>query len=322
MTTMAEALNQALRDAVAEDPKVLVFGEDVGRLGGVFRITDGLHASYGDSRCFDTPLAESGIVGIAVGLALYGYRPIPEIQFDAFTLPALDQLLNHVAKYRNRTRGRVTMPITLRVPYGGRIGAVELHSESPETLFVHTAGLKVVTPATVADAYSLLRQSIASDDPVVFLEPKARYRHGEDVTLPVVTEPIGQAVIRRRGSDATVVAYGPAVPVALDAATIAAREGRALEVVDLRSLVPFDEATVVASVRRTGRCVVVHEAALTCGFGAEVAARVQEACFGQLRAPVLRVTGFDTPYPPARVERFWLPDPERVLDAVDRSLVV
>jgi 2-oxoisovalerate dehydrogenase E1 component beta subunit len=320
--TMASALNLALKHAAEHDPSVLVFGEDVGRLGGVFRITDGLQEQFGSERVFDTPLAESGIVGMAVGLALYGYRPVAEIQFDSFSYPALDQLINHVAKYRNRTRGKVSLPITLRIPYGGGIGAVELHSDSPETYFAHTAGLKVVTPATAADAYSLLRESIECDDPVIFFEPKSRYRHHDHVELPIATEPIGRAVVRRKGHDVTVVAYGPCVATALDAAELGAEEGRDLEVIDLRSLSPFDDETVAASVRRTGRCVVVHEAPRTLGFGAEVAAQIQEMCFGSLRAPVLRVTGFDTPYPPARLERYWLPDAERVLDAVDHAMTL
>ena len=318
--TMAAALNQALHDVFAADDRVLAFGEDVGRLGGVFRITDGLQSRFGEQRCFDTPLAESGIVGISLGLALHGYRPVPEIQFDAFSVPAFDQLFNHVARYRSRTRGRLALPITLRIPYGGGIGAVELHSDSPEAHFAHTPGLKVVTPACAADAYWLLRASIESDDPVVFLEPKSRYRVAEPVDLAEPTGPIGRAAIRRPGRDLTLLAYGPTVHLAADAAAIAAGEGRSLEVVDLRTLVPLDDETVAASVARTGRCVVVHEASLTAGFGAELAARVQERCWGHLAAPVLRVAGFDTPYPPARLERHWLPDPERVLDAVDRCL--
>ncbi len=318
--TMVAALNAALRDALAADDRVLVFGEDVGRLGGVFRVTDQLQARFGEDQVFDTPLAESGIVGTALGLALQGYRPVPEMQFDGFTYPAFQQLTSHVAKYRNRSRGTVRLPITVRIPYGGGIGAAELHSESPESYFVHTAGLKVVTPATVADAYSLLRQSIADDDPVLFLEPKRRYWTKDEVDLPVTTEPLGRAVVRRPGRDITVVAYGPTVATALEAAAIADDEGHSLEVVDLRSLVPFDEDTVVESVRRTGRCIVVHEAPLTLGFGAEVAATVQEHAFHHLLAPVLRVSGFDTPYPPARLEEHWLPDADRILDAVDRSL--
>jgi pyruvate dehydrogenase E1 component beta subunit len=318
--TMVAALNQALGDAAAEDEKVLVFGEDVGPLGGVFRVTDGLQERFGPDRVFDTPLAESGIVGIAVGLAVQGWRPVPEIQFDGFTFPALDQIISHLAKFRNRTRGRVPMPVTIRIPSWGGIGAAELHSESIESYLVHTAGLKVVTPSTPSDAYSLLRESIRSDDPVLFLEPKNRYWASEDVELPVTREPIGTAVTRRQGSDVTVVAYGPTVQTALQAAEEAATDGTELEVIDLRTLSPLDIDAVVESVRHTGRCVVVHQAGRTLGMGAEIAALVQELAFFHLEAPVLRATGFDTPYPPARLEEFWLPGPDRVLDCVDRVM--
>jgi len=318
--TMVAALNQALGDAAAEDEKVLVFGEDVGPLGGVFRVTDGLQDRFGPERVFDTPLAESGIVGIAVGLAVQGWRPVPEIQFDGFTFPALDQIISHLAKFRNRTRGRVPMPVTIRIPSWGGIGAAELHSESIESYLVHTAGLKVVTPSTPSDAYSLLRDSIRSNDPVLFLEPKNRYWATEDVELPVTREPIGTAVTRRQGSDVTVVAYGPTVQTTLQAADEAADDGIELEVIDLRTLSPLDIDTVVDSVRHTGRCVVVHQAGRTLGMGAEIAALVQEQAFFHLEAPVLRATGFDTPYPPARLEEFWLPGPDRVLDCVERVM--
>ncbi len=318
---MAQALNQALHDAMQRDPRILVFGEDVGRLGGVFRVTDRLQHRFGDHRCFDTPLAESGIIGTSLGLALYGFRPVPEIQFDGFTYPAFEQLTSHVAKYRNRSRGTVRLPITIRIPYGGAIGAVEHHSESPESYWLHTAGLKVVTPATPSDAYWLLRRSIDSDDPVVFLEPKRRYWMKEDVELPIDEGlPIGRAQVRRPGRDVTVVAYGPMVRTALDAADAAEAEGWSLEVVDLRSLNPLDEETVLASVEKTGHCIVVHEASQTLGVGAEIAARVQEFAFYHLEAPVLRVTGFDTPYPPAKLEQYWLPDVDRVLNFVERTL--
>jgi 2-oxoisovalerate dehydrogenase E1 component beta subunit len=319
-TTMVAALNQALADAADADEKVLVFGEDVGPLGGVFRVTDGLQERFGSDRVFDTPLAESGIVGIAVGLAIQGWRPVPEIQFDGFTYPALDQIISHLAKFRNRTRGRVAMPVTIRIAAFGGIGAAELHSESIESYLVHTAGLKVVTPSTPADAYSLLRESIASDDPVIFLEPKNRYWSSEDVELPAQREPIGKAVTRRSGGDVTVVAYGPTVKTALDAADEAAEDGVELEVIDLRSLAPLDVDTVVDSVRHTGRCIVVHQAGRTLGVGAEVAALVQEHAFFHLEAPVLRATGFDTPYPPARLEDVWLPDAGRILDCVERVM--
>ncbi len=317
-TTMAQALNAALRDALTEDDSVVVFGEDVGALGGVFRITDGLARDLGEDRCFDTPLAESGIVGFALGMAMNGFRPVVEMQFDAFAYPAFEQLVSHVAKMRNRTRGAVGVPMVIRVPYAGGIGGVEHHSDSSEAYYVHTPGLKVVTPATVADAYSLLREAIADPDPVVFLEPKKLYWSKAEVELPVTTAPIGTADVRRRGGDATLVAYGPAVPVAMEAAEAAVDDGWDLEVVDLRTLVPFDDETVTASVRRTGRCVVVQEAAGFAGVGAEVAARVQERCFHSLHASVLRVSGFDIPYPPPIVEKHHLPGVDRVLDTVAR----
>jgi pyruvate dehydrogenase E1 component beta subunit len=269
----------------------------------------------------DTPLAESGIMGISVGLALRGYRPVCEMQFDGFSYPALDQVISHLAKYRNRSGGTQAMPVVCRIPYGGGIGAVEHHSESPEALYCHTAGLKVVTPSSPADAYSLLRQSIEADDPVIFLEPKRRYWAKQEVDLPVATEPIGTAKVLREGGDLTLVAYGPMVKVAMDAAEAAEEEGiGSLEVVDLRSLVPLDAETLVASVTRTGRMVVVHEAPEFLGMGAEVAARVTEAAFFHLEAPVLRCTGLDVPYPPARLEEAYLPGVDRVLWTVQRSL--
>ncbi len=318
--TMAEALNQALSDAMTDDDRVLVFGEDVGRLGGVFRVTDGLQAKFGDTRCFDTPLAESGIVGISIGLALKGFRPVAEIQFDGFSYPAMEQFVSHLAKYRMRTRGKTALPVTVRIPSFGGIGAVEHHSESPETYFVHTAGLKVVTPSDPADAYSLLRESIECDDPVIFLEPKVRYWTKADLDLPVTTEPMGHAGVRRTGTDVTIVAYGPMVATSLHAAEIAAEHGISAEVIDLRSLVPLDTTTVVESVKRTGRCVVVHEAGRTLGMGSELAALIQERAFYYLEAPILRATGFDTPYPPPRLEKHWLPNADRILDLVERSL--
>ncbi|MDQ3931982.1 MAG: alpha-ketoacid dehydrogenase subunit beta [Actinomycetota bacterium] len=317
---MAQALNRALHDAMAEDDRVLVFGEDVGRLGGVFRITDKLQETFGDERCFDTPLAESAIIGTSLGLALYGFRPVPELQFDAFAYPAFEQLVSHVAKYRNRSRGTVRLPITVRIPYGGGIGAVEHHSESPETYWLHTAGLKVVTPGSPSDAYTMMRQSIASDDPVVVLEPKRRYWMKEDIELSSEGLPLHAGLVRLEGSDVTLVAYGPMVRTALEAAQAGEEQGWSIEVVDLRSLQPLDERTIVESVYKTGRCVVVHEAVQTLGLGAEIAARVQELAFYHLEAPVLRVASFDTPCPPARLEEFWLPDVDRILDFVERSL--
>ncbi len=318
---MAQALNRALHDEMESDDRVLVFGEDVGVLGGVFRVTDKLQERFGDERCFDTPLAESGILGTSLGLALYGFRPVPEMQFDGFTYPGFEQLVSHIAKYRNRSRGRVTIPVTVRIPYGGGIGAVEHHSESPETYWVHTAGLKVVTPGTPSDAYTMLRQAIRSEDPVVFLEPKRRYWMKEDVDLPVDDGlPMDKAAVRREGNDITLVAYGPMVRTAMEAAHAGDEEGWSIEVIDLRSLNPLDEEVIVGSVQRTGRCIVVHEAGMTLGMGAEIAARVQEMAFYHLEAPVLRATGFDTPYPAAMLEEFWLPDVDRILDFVERSL--
>jgi 2-oxoisovalerate dehydrogenase E1 component beta subunit len=317
-TTMAKALNAALRDSMAEDDRVVVFGEDVGQLGGVFRITDGLLADFGEHRCFDTPLAEAGIVGFALGMAMSGLRPVVEMQFDAFAYPAFEQIVSHVAKLRNRTRGALSAPMVIRVPYAGGIGGVEHHSDSSEAYYAHTPGLKVVTPATVDDAYSLLREAIADPDPVVFLEPKRLYFAANDAALPVRTEPFGRAVVRRSGRDATLLTYGPSVPVALAAAEAAVEQNWDLEVIDLRTLVPFDDETVTASVRRTGRCVVIQEASSFAGVGAEIAARVQERCFHSLAAPVLRVGGWDIPYPPPKLEHLHLPDVDRILDAVAR----
>jgi len=316
--TMAQALNAALLDAMDTDDRVVVFGEDVGPLGGVFRVTDGLAAKFGEDRCFDTPLAESGIVGFAVGMAMGGFRPVVELQFDAFAYPAFEQIASHVAKLRNRTRGRLALPLVIRIPYAGGIGGVEHHCDSSEAYYAHTPGLKVVTPGTVADAYSLLREAIDDPDPVVFLEPKKLYWSKSAVDFPVRAEPFGRAAIRRSGTDVTLIAYGPSLPVALEAAAAAADEGWSVEVVDLRTIVPFDDDTVVASVRRTGRCVVVSEAAGFAGVGAEIAARVQERCFHSLHAPVLRVTGFDIPYPPPMLEHHHLPNVDRILDALDR----
>ncbi|HEX6198201.1 MAG TPA: transketolase C-terminal domain-containing protein, partial [Jiangellaceae bacterium] len=277
--TMAQALNAALRDAMTDDESVVIFGEDVGTLGGVFRITDGLARDFGEDRCFDTPLAESGIVGFAHGMAMNGFKPVVEMQFDAFAYPAFEQLVSHVAKMRNRTRGAINVPMVVRVPYAGGIGGVEHHSDSSEAYYAQTPGLKVVTPATVEDAYSLLREAIDDPDPVVFMEPKKLYWSKAEVSLPARTEPFGRAAIRRSGTDASLVAYGPTVPVALEAASAAEDEGWDLEVVDLRSIVPFDDDTVAASVRKTGRCVVVSESAGFAGVSAEIAARVQERCF-------------------------------------------
>ncbi|MGA9873671.1 MAG: alpha-ketoacid dehydrogenase subunit beta [Rhodococcus sp. (in: high G+C Gram-positive bacteria)] len=320
---MGKALNAGLRRAMEDDAKVVLLGEDIGKLGGVFRITDGLQKDFGPNRVIDTPLAESGIVGTAVGLAMRGYRPVVEIQFDGFIYPAFDQIVSQVAKLHYRTGGNVKMPITIRVPYGGGIGAVEHHSESPEGYFAQTAGLRVVSCSNAADANVMLRQAIASDDPVLFFEPKRRYWAKGEVDVTASTDdayPLHKARVVRVGTDATVIAYGPLVATALQAAEIAAGEGRSIEVIDLRSLSPLDMDTIGNSVRKTGRLVVTHEAATFMGIGAEIAARVQDQCFYHLEAPVQRVGGFTTPYPASKLEEFFLPDADRILDAVDRTL--
>jgi 2-oxoisovalerate dehydrogenase E1 component beta subunit len=315
--TMAAALNRALADELRADDRVVVYGEDVATLGGVFRVTDGLAAEFGDQRVFDSPLAESGIVGTAIGMAMHGLRPVVEMQFDAFSYPAFEQITSHLAKLHNRTRGRIKLPVVIRIPYGGGIGGVEHHCDSSEAYWVSTPGLKVVTPGTASDAYWLLRQAIASDDPVIFLEPKRRYWTKEEVAAEPAAR-FHQALVRRTGTDVTLIGYGSMVPTLLEAADAAAEDGISAEVIDLRSLAPFDDQTVVASVRRTGRAVVVHEASGFAGFGAEIAARLTEQCFHQLHAPIGRVTGFDIPYPPPMLEQHHLPSVDRILDAVDR----
>jgi 2-oxoisovalerate dehydrogenase E1 component beta subunit len=322
--TFAKAINHGLRKALEQSPKVLLMGEDIGALGGVFRVTDGLQKDFGQERVVDTPLAESGIVGTAIGLALRGYRPVCEIQFDGFIFPAFDQITTQLAKMHYRSQGRLTLPVVIRVPYGGGIGAVEHHSESPEALFAHTAGLRVISPSSPAEAFTMIQQAIASPDPVLFFEPKGRYWEKGDVDLDAAVDAphpaLDTAKVLREGTDLTLVAYGPTVQTALKAAETAAAEGTSIEVVDLRTLSPLDTATVAASVRRTGRCVVVHEAPVLYGTGAEVAARITEDCFFHLEAPVLRVGGFHMPYPVAKIEHDYLPGLDRVLDAVDRSL--
>jgi len=317
--TLGKALNLGLRRALEADDKVVIMGEDVGKLGGVFRITDGLQKDFGEERVIHTPLAESGIIGTAVGLAIRGYRPVCEIQFDGFVYPAYDQIVSQVAKMHYRSGGKVRVPIVIRIPFGGGIGAVEHHSESPEAYFGHTPGLKVVSCATPDDAYWMIQQAITSDDPVIFLEPKRRYWEKGQLQSDAPTSGLHASRVLRSGGDATVVTYGPMVRTCLDAATAAEEDGRSLEVIDLRTLSPLDMAPVYDSVRRTGHLVVVHEAPSNLGLGSEIAARVTEHCFYSLEAPVLRVTGFDTPYPAARLEEAYLPDLDRVLDAVDRS---
>jgi 2-oxoisovalerate dehydrogenase E1 component beta subunit len=318
--TLAKGLNQGLRAAMEADHKVIVMGEDIGRLGGVFRITDGLQKDFGEQRVFDTPLGESGIIGCAVGLAVRGYRPVCEIQFDGFVFPGFDQIVSQLAKLHYRSQGKLRMPVVVRIPHGGGIGAVEHHSESPESYFAHTPGLKVVACANPVDAYWMIQQAIACDDPVIFFEPKRRYWDKAPLDLTTAPPPLFSSRVLRPGATATVVAYGPMVRTVLDAATVAERDGQTLEVIDLRTLSPLDLAPVFDSVRRTGRLICVSEAPGETSLTAEVAARVSQECFYSLEAPVLRVTGFDTPYPPAKCEEDYLPDLDRVLDAVDRTL--
>jgi 2-oxoisovalerate dehydrogenase E1 component beta subunit len=333
--TFSKAINAGLRRCLETDPKVILMGEDIGTLGGVFRVTDGLQKDFGADRVVDTPLAESGIVGTAIGLALRGYRPVLEIQFDGFIFPAFNQITTQLAKLSYRSRGKLRAPVVIRVPYGGNIGAIEHHSESPEVLFAHTAGLRVVSPASPADAFVMIQQAVASPDPVLFFEPKARYWDKGEVDLSVTvtaaddddagttsTAVVGldEARVARAGVDLTIAAYGATVSTALKAAESAASEGVSVEVIDLRSISPLDCDTLVTSVRKTGRCVVVHEAPVFYGTGGEIAARVTEACFYQLQAPVLRVGGFHTPYPVNKLEAAYLPGMDRILDAVDRAM--
>ena len=319
--TMGKALTAGLRSAMARDDRVLIMGEDIGRLGGVFRITDGLQDEFGAGRVIDTPLAESGIVGTAVGLAYRGFRPVVEIQFDGFVYPAFDQIVCQVAKLHYRTRGQVRMPITIRIPWAGGVGAAEHHSESPEAYFVHTAGLRVVAVSNPHDAYTMLQQAIACDDPVVFFEPKRLYHTKGEVDLAADiadAAPMGLARVAREGTDVTLVAYGAQVTTALDAAMAAEDDGISIEVIDLRSLSPVDYRTLSASVRKTGRMIVTHEAGGEAGVGAELIASITEQCFHHLEAAPVRVTGHDIPYPPAKLEKHHVPDLDGILDAVDR----
>ncbi|GAB2689264.1 alpha-ketoacid dehydrogenase subunit beta [Thalassiella azotivora] len=319
--SLAKGINAGLRAAMEAEPKVVVMGEDVGKLGGVFRITDGLQKDFGEDRVIDTPLAESGIIGTAIGMALRGYRPVCEIQFDGFIFPAYDQIVTQLAKMHYRSKGSVKLPVVIRVPFGGGIGAVEHHSESPEAYFAHTPGLRVVSCSNPTDAYWMIQQAIASDDPVMFFEPKRRYHEkAVEVDLDTPPGPLHSARVVRSGEHVTLACYGPMVKTCLAAAEAAAEEGKSLEVVDLRSLSPIDWSTLEGSVARTGRLVVVHEAPTVLGLGSEISARVTEDLFYALEAPVLRVGGFSTPYPASRIEEEYLPDLDRVLDAVDRSL--
>jgi 2-oxoisovalerate dehydrogenase E1 component beta subunit len=314
--TMVAALNAALRDALATDPRTLLFGEDIGALGGVFRVTEGLQREFGRERVFNTPVAEAGIAGICVGLAMAGWRPSAEMQFDGFSYPALDQVISHVAKYRMRTRGRVSMPIVIRIPSFGGIKGKEHHGESPETYYAHTAGLKVVVPSTPTDAYTLVSKAIADPDPVIVLEPKCRYWSKEEGELSADGAGIGEARTLREGNACVLISYGAMVHRCLGAADALAADGIECRVLDLRSLVPLDVTAIGAAVRATGRAVVVHEAPLTLGMGAEIVARIMEEAFDHLEAPVARVTGPDVPYPPASLEQAYLPSVERIADAV------
>ncbi|GAA1629535.1 transketolase C-terminal domain-containing protein [Leucobacter chromiireducens] len=314
--TMAAALNRALADALEEDGRVLIFGEDVGALGGVFRITDGLTERFGEDRCFDTPLAESGIMGSAVGMAMNGMIPVVEMQFDAFAFPAFEQVVSHVAKLGNRTKGATRMPIVVRIPYGGGIGGVEHHCDSSEAYYAHTPGLTVVSPATPQDAYSLLRAAIASPDPVIFMEPKKLYWSKGPVDTSIVAE-LRQAQVVREGTDLTLISYGPSLSVAMAAAEAAEAEGRSVQVVDVRTLTPFDDATVMDAVRSTGRAMVIAEAPGFASVASEIQARVFEQCFEYLEAPVRKVAGFDVPFPSPKFEHWNLPDVDRVMDAID-----
>ena len=318
--TFAKALNAGLRQAMADDPRVLMMGEDIGRLGGVFRITEGLLAEFGEQRVLDTPLAESGIVGTAIGLAMNGFRPVVEIQFDGFVFPAFDQITTQLAKLTNRHDGRLSLPIVIRIPYGGHIGAVEHHQESPEAYFAHTPGLRVVSPSTPNDAYWMIQDAIRSNDPVIFMEPKSRYWTKGEVDLSAPAVPLHSSRVVRQGTDVTLVGHGAMVTTLLQAAALAEAEGTSCEVVDVRSLSPVDYGPILDSIRKTGRMVYAQEAHGFVSVGSEISATVMEQAFYALEAPVLRVSGFDVPFPPAKLEGVFLPDADRILEAVDRSL--
>ena len=317
---LAKAITEGLKAAMSQDPSVMLMGEDIAQLGGVFRVTEGLQEEFGPNRVIDTPLAESGIVGTAIGLAMRGYRPVCEIQFDGFLYPAFDQIVTQLAKLTARHEGTQSFPVVIRIPYGGHIGAVEHHQESPEAYFAHTAGLRVVAPATPHDAYWLIQDAIASNDPVIYLEPKSRYWHKGPIDTTAAGAQMGQARVVRQGSDLTLIGHGAMVSVMHQAAEIAQSEGVSLELIDLRSLSPIDYDTILDSVRRTGRAIVAQEAPGNASVGSEIAATLTERAFYVMEAPVLRVSGFNTPFPPARLESLYLPDADRILDAVDRSL--
>jgi 2-oxoisovalerate dehydrogenase E1 component beta subunit len=318
--TIVKAINAGIRKAMADNDKVIVFGQDVAALGGVFRVTEGILGEFGPKRIFNSPIAEAGIVGTAIGLTMRGYRPVAEIQFDGFVFPAFNQITTQLAKLQNRSEGAMTMPVVIRIPYGGGIGAIEHHSESPEAYFAHTPGLRVISPSNPNDAYWMIQQAIASEDPVLFFEPKRRYWQKGMVDLENPPAGMHQATVLRQGKDVTIAAYGPMVATALQAAEIGATEGRSIEVIDMRSMSPIDYATILESVKKTGHLIVTHEANINVSISSEVAARVAELAFYHLEAPVLRVGGFDVPYPAAKLEEKFLPDADRLLEAVDRSL--
>ena len=317
---LVEAVNDALHVELGRDSSVLVLGEDVGRLGGVFRATARLQERYGEDRCVDTPLAEAGILGTAVGLCMAGWRPVCEMQYDAFSYPALDQLINHVGRYRWRTRGKMSFPLVIRMPYGGGVRAPELHDDSPETYYVHTPGVKVAIPSNPADAKGLLSAAIRDPDPVVVLEPKLIYRTARgEVPEGEHVVPLGEARVVREGTDVTLVAYGAMVPLAEKAAD-ALEEEASVEVLDLRTLKPLDEEALLSSAAKTGRVVVVQEAPRVCGFAAEVAAVLAEKAIYDLQGPVLRVTGYDVPYPYWQIEDAYMPSVARVVGAARQVL--
>lgn len=317
---LGKALNAGMRKAMEDDPKVILMGEDIGKLGGVFRITEHLQRDFGEQRVLDTPLAESALVGTAIGLAMAGFRPVVEIQFDGFVFPAFDQITTQLAKLTNRHEGSLRLPVVIRIPYGGHIGAVEHHQESPEAYFTHTPGLRVVSPSTANDAYWMIQEAIASDDPVIFLEPKSRYWPKGEVELDASAVPLHSSRVVRTGTDVTLVGHGAMVTTLLQAAALAEAEGTSCEVVDVRSLSPVDYEPILGSVRKTGRMVYAQEAPGFTSLGSEIAATVMERAFYALEAPVLRVSGYDTPFPPAKLEGAYLPDADRILEAVDRSL--
>ena len=318
--TLAKAITRALYDEMTANRKVLALGEDIGKLGGVYRVTDGLQKTFGPTRVMDTPLGESGIIGTSIGMALRGYRPVPEIQFDGFVFPGFNQITSQLSKMHGRTHGQYEVPVTVRIPYGGMIGSVEHHSESPEALFTHTPGLRVVTPSSPHDAYWMLRKAIAHPDPVIYFEPKRRYWMKGEVNFADTDFDPFTAQVVREGDDLTIATYGPLVPVALAAAHAAVEDGRSIEVIDMRSLSPLDIPTIEASVQKTGRLVVAHEAPTFGGIGSDIAAAITERCFYHLEAPVIRVGGYHMPYPVSRVEEEYVPGIDRLLEAVDRSL--